>query len=260
MSAAAISYEPQLSRFYNSRSAGSPGEPSDLGSRMQSPHLKRSRPAHDSECSATRTRAKRRLIDSFTRLSLESGSEAASPVPSKKRHEEILHYDYWDRSKPARPEDDNDDDGRMDTSNAHTIFISSLDSTSDEEEEEAKESQDKIVFVPDLERKIMDLPYSLLRRRDEAAHSSIPAMISLHEQERGMVLYKSKEAIIAESIARHVGYRKSNNRKKRVNAQDYDSMIYEDNCGDDEREPNDTNDEDLDLRDREDDEDAMDLD
>ncbi|KAK9488669.1 hypothetical protein V1527DRAFT_510322 [Lipomyces starkeyi] len=258
MSAAAISYEPQLSRFYNSRSAGSPGEPSDLGSRMQSPHLKRSRPAHDSECSATKTRAKRRLIDSFTRLSLESGIEAASPVPTKKR-KEILHYDYWDRSKPARAEDDDDDEGRMDTSNAHTIFISSLDSTSDEEEEEV-ESQDKIVFVHDLERKIMDLPYSLLRRRDEAAHSSIPAMISLNEQERGMVLYKSKEAIIAESIARHVGNRKSNNRKKWDNAQDYDSMIYEDNWGDDEREPNDANDEDLDLRDREDDEDAMDLD
>ncbi|KAK9493507.1 hypothetical protein V1508DRAFT_438883 [Lipomyces doorenjongii] len=258
MSAAAISYEPQVSRFYNSNSAGSPGEPSDLGSRMQSPHLKRSRPAHDSECSVTRTRAKRRLVDSFTRLSLESGSEAASPVPMKKKHEEILHYDYWDRSKPARAEDDDDYEGRMDTSNAHTIFISSLDSTSDEEEDDM-ESQDKIVFVPDLERKIMDLPYSLLRRRDEAAHSSIPTMISLHEQERGVVLYKSKEEIIAESIARHVGHRKPNNRK-RVIAQDYDSMIYEDNWGDDEREPNDANDEDLDLRDREDEEDAMDLD
>ncbi|KAK9240163.1 hypothetical protein V1525DRAFT_396142 [Lipomyces kononenkoae] len=251
---AAISYNQisQYSTCHNSQHirAGSPGEPSDLGSRMQSPHLKRSRPAQDSDGSATRTRAKRRLIDSFTRLSLESGSESASLVPRKKKHEEILHYDYWDRSKPARAAVDEDDGevdgGRMDTSNAHTIFISSLDSTSDEEEDEDIESQDKIVFARDLERKIMDLPYTLLRRREEAAHASIPAPISLHEQERGMVLYKPREQIIAESIARQVGNGKPSQRKTKVHDQeDYDGMMCEDNWGDDDREQNGGDDEDV---------------
>ncbi|KAK9247649.1 hypothetical protein V1506DRAFT_531777 [Lipomyces tetrasporus] len=258
MSAAAIDYQPRVSRYYNSHSTGSPGEPSDLGSRMQSPHLKRSRSPHDSDCSATRARAKRRLVDSFTLLSLDSGSEASSPAPRKKNHEEILHYDYWDRSRPLRAED-KDDDERMDTSNAHTIFISSLDTTSDEEEDEM-ESQDKLVFVPDLERRIMDLPYSLLRRREEVAYESIPMAIPFRDQETSMVLYKPKEQIIAESLARHAEDSKSKNRRQRAFAQNYDSMIYDEYWSDDEREPSDGNHEDLDLRDGEDDNDAMDLD
>ncbi|KAK9369678.1 hypothetical protein V1509DRAFT_429377 [Lipomyces kononenkoae] len=254
MSTAAISYQTQYSTYYNCDRAGSAGEPSDLGSRMQSPHLKRSRPAHDSD-GATKTRAKRRLIDSFTKLSLESGSDSASsPVPRKK-NDEILHYDYWDRSKPACAVDNDDEvDRRMDTSNAHTIFISSLDTSSDEEEEDM-ESQDKIVFVRDLERKIMDLPYTLLRRREEAAHASIPITVSLREQERGMVLYKSKEQIIAEAIARHDGNGRSSLGKTSVHDQEvYDSMICDDNWGGHKREHN------ADLSHREDEADVMDLD
>ncbi|KAK9321196.1 hypothetical protein V1517DRAFT_327034 [Lipomyces orientalis] len=258
MSAAAIDYQPRASRYYNSHSTGSPGEPSDLGSRMQSPHLKRSRSPHDSDCSATRARAKRRLIDSFTLLSLDSGSEASSPAPRKKKYEEILHYDYWDRSGPPRAEDDADGE-RMDTSNAHTIFISSLDTTSDEEEDEM-ESQDKIVFVTDLERRIMDLPYSLLRRREEAAYASIPITMPLRDQETSMVLYKPKEQVIAESLARHSEDGKSKILRQRAFARNYDSMIDDECWSDDERGPGEGIDDDVDQRDGQDDNDTMDLD
>ncbi|KAK9469635.1 hypothetical protein V1512DRAFT_256717 [Lipomyces arxii] len=208
------------------------------------PHaqLKRPRSPSHSDSNLTRTRAKRRLIDSFTRLSLDSMNEVA---PRRKVTEPVLHYDYWDQSKSNENADFEDGD-LMDTGNAHTVFISSLDSSSSEAE---AEENDKIVFVPDVERRIMDLPYALLLRQGDV-YTPVPAPLPLHERETGLVLYKPKEQVIAESIAKDS---KVARVRRKQSIQDLDRMTDEDNWGDDERDGDDIE---LDK----DDEDAMEMD
>ncbi|KAK9452186.1 uncharacterized protein V1518DRAFT_436543 [Limtongia smithiae] len=204
---------------------------------------KRTRSPYDSDSSITRSRAKRRLLDSFTKLSIDSRansrSQSYSPSPpGKKRAEPILRYDYWDRSKsaPTYRELDDDMQSRMDTGDAHTVFVSSLNSTSDDEDYDEDNNDSKIMFAPDVERKIMDLPYSLLRRRDEALSPAISQPIPYILPESSLVVYKPKEQIIAESIARQVEDSKSRVSKRRA----VDNYAEEENWGDDELDMDDS--------------------
>ncbi|KAK7206951.1 hypothetical protein BZA70DRAFT_275412, partial [Myxozyma melibiosi] len=210
---------------------------------------KRSRsPTSDSSgSSGSRSgKSKRRLLDSFTRLTIDNQRDAGyTPTPpGKKKQEPILHYDYWDMSKPPTPSTSTDDLAeRMDTSNAHTVFISSLSTSSSSDDDDdgldsgALNGGGRYVLAPDVERKIRQLPYSLLRRK--AAESGwagpVPAQVPLKEQETGMVLYRPKEQVIAESMAKHVNTKQTrkDRRLQQQQAIDPDEMA---DWGDDERE------------------------
>lgn len=160
--------------------------------------------------------------------------------PGKKKHEPILHYDYWDMSKPPTPSTSADDMAdRMDTSNAHTVFVSSL-STSSSSDDDGLDSGipdggGRYMLAPDVERKIRQLPYSLLRRK--AAESGfmgrVPAQMPVKEQETGMVLYRPKEQVIAESMAKHVNTRQTKKDRRLQQSFDLDELA---DWGDDERE------------------------
>ncbi|KAK9462487.1 uncharacterized protein V1516DRAFT_646943 [Lipomyces oligophaga] len=202
--------------------------------------------ANSDHSEATYAPRKRRLVDSFTRLSIDpttgTTSSAYTPSPpAKKKQESILHYDYWDMSKPACTAEEQQDDlaNRMDTGDSHTVFVGPLDSSTDEELDidncDAPIGQ-RLIFAPSVDRKLISIPYSFLQRHD---YSSVPTPIALKEQETGLVLYKPKEQVIAESIARQpsedqkFGRRKA--RARHLSANDFD----EDNWGDDEREDSD---------------------
>lgn len=155
-------------------------------------------------------------------------------------------------NKPSTASNSTDDlADRMDTSNANTVFINSLSTPSSSEDEDGLDFHEggRYVLAPDVERKIRQLPYAFLRKRaaEEGIAGGVPAPIYIKERETGMVLYKPKEQVIAESIARHVDTKASRRSRRRQLADNEELADW----GDDERE---------DLTEADKDEDEMDID
>ncbi|KAK9455387.1 hypothetical protein V1511DRAFT_350874 [Dipodascopsis uninucleata] len=249
--------------------------------------LKRQRTPFDESYTHPHSRSKKRLIDSFTKLSLEADrklesndnkhkydgaykhkhnfneenqlrrNESPLRVHKSKHKEPILGYDYWDRSKSKDSVGSltySDTSDRMDTGGPDTIFVSTLSSSEDEDDEDENDGQKKIVFVPDIEKKLMEIPYSFLQNSSRK-NSSLAFPLDYHplpgpEQETSVVLYKPKEQVITESLTRHMNdrnYDKSNilrniyakeggDWNNRDNSKNFSLPDDEESWGDDEKD------------------------
>ncbi|KAK9474104.1 uncharacterized protein V1510DRAFT_412433 [Dipodascopsis tothii] len=177
-------------------------------------------PSPGSGARSGRVAKRRRLVDSLAKLSL-TGPEAASLLQAASGGSGSAAAPAWLSSSSGSAL--SDDDGDM-------VLQDDSDDDDDDDDEglDADHGSRRLVFIPDIEKKLNDIPYALLRgdsggqgyshtvsllsaaTRDgldlgfsPRAKLEVPRALRPRDAETGLVLYRPAESVIGESLAKH---------------------------------------------------------